>query len=204
MGGSLWPFSARSSATVKGSPALWTGSSSGGFFFAIRHFCFTLEGQRFAAFVDHKQLTFATGKFSEPRSGRQQRQLSSISESANDIQHEAGKDNFVADCLVQVLAGSVHLDQAMNSEAQAYQWIPTALNMEDVVFDKYPTLCFHQLAMSNVACWLEAAVLQQHPPSFSTGGEGPLQRCQEPSSSGPGLQREVRAWAACQHMKVTH
>lgn len=173
-----------------------------GFFFAVRHFCFPLEGHRFTAFIGHKQLTFATGEFSEPRSGRQQRQLSSISESTNDIQHEAGEDDFVADGLVQVLAGSVHLDQAVNSEARAYQRIPTALNMEDVVFDKYPTLCFHPLAMSNVACWLEAAVLQQHPQSFSTGGEGPLQRCQEPSPSGPGLQREVRA--TCQHMKVTH
>lgn len=96
-----------------------------GFFLAIRHFCFTLEGRRVTAFTDREQLTFATGKFSEPWSGWQQRQLSSISESTNDIQHEARK----------VVAVSVHLGQAMNSEAQAYHWIPTMLNMEEVVSD---------------------------------------------------------------------
>lgn len=188
-GGSLRP-SAGSSATVKGSPALLL--PAGG---PPAHRLHRPQ----AADVCHGRV------FVKPQPGRRQRQLSSISESTNDIQHEAGEDNFVADGLVQVLAGSVHLDQAVNSEARADQRIPTALNMEDVVFDKYPTLCFHLPAMSNVACcWLEAAVLQQHPQSFSTGGEGPLQRCQEPSPSGPGLQREVRSWAACQHMKVTH
>jgi len=39
-----------------------------------------LATRRFTAFVDHKPLTFAIAKTSEPCSGRQQRQLSSISD----------------------------------------------------------------------------------------------------------------------------
>ena len=97
-------------------------------FLATRHFRFLLEGRRFTAFVDHKPLTFAMVKASVPWSGRQQRQLSAISEYTSDIQHMAGKDNFVADCLSRVVAGSVHLgldytamaeDQAADSEVQA-------------------------------------------------------------------------------------
>jgi hypothetical protein len=48
-------------------------------------------------------------KSSEPWSGRQQRQLSAISEYTTDIQHVAGKDNFVADCLSRVVIGFVPL-----------------------------------------------------------------------------------------------
>ncbi|KAI7789522.1 hypothetical protein IRJ41_008603 [Triplophysa rosa] len=115
-----------------------------GLFLATRHFRFLLEGRLFTAFVDHKPLTFAMAKSSEPWSGQQQRQLSAISEFTTDIQHVAGKDNFVADCLSRVVAGSVHLglyyatmavDQNADAEVQAYRTAPTALLMEDVVFD---------------------------------------------------------------------
>ncbi|KAK7877067.1 hypothetical protein WMY93_032222 [Mugilogobius chulae] len=68
-------------------------------FLATRHFRFLLEGRDFTAFVDHKPLTFAMAKVSEPWSARQQRHLSAISEFTTDIQHVAGKSNLVADCL---------------------------------------------------------------------------------------------------------
>lgn len=78
-------------------------------------------------------------KASEPWSGRQQRSLSSISEFTTDIQHVSGKDNLVADI------GSVHLgldyaamvaDQATYSNIEAFQSTTTALQLEDVVFDR--------------------------------------------------------------------
>ena len=106
-----------------------------GLFLTTRHFRFLLEGRRFTAFVDHKPLTFAMAKSSEPWSGQQQRQLSAISEYTTNIQHMAGKDNFVADCLSRAVTGSVHLgldyaamaeEQTADSEVQAYRTAPTA------------------------------------------------------------------------------
>ena len=66
-------------------------------YLAIRHFRYLLEARTFMAFTDHKPLTFAMSKRSEPWSARQQRHLSYISEFTTDIQHIAGKDNVVAD-----------------------------------------------------------------------------------------------------------
>ncbi|XP_061887077.1 uncharacterized protein LOC133638459 isoform X5 [Entelurus aequoreus] len=48
-------------------------------YLATRHFRFLLEGRSFTAFVDHKPLTFAMSKVTEPWSARQQRHLSAIS-----------------------------------------------------------------------------------------------------------------------------
>jgi hypothetical protein len=59
--------------------------------------------------VDHKPLTNAMSKTTEPWTDRQQRQLSYISEFTKDIQHVAGKSNVVADCLSRVL-GAVQLN----------------------------------------------------------------------------------------------
>lgn len=93
-----------------------------GLFLAIRHFKFLLEGHHFTAFVDHKT--------SEPWSGHQQRQLTT------DIQHMAGKDKLVVDCLSRVAVGSVHLeihytamatDQATDTAIQAYHTTTTEL-----------------------------------------------------------------------------
>ncbi|XP_035764445.1 uncharacterized protein LOC118454313 [Neolamprologus brichardi] len=52
---------------------------------ATRHFRFFLEGRHFTAYVDHKPLTFAMSKVSDPWSARQQRQLAAISEFTTDI-----------------------------------------------------------------------------------------------------------------------
>uniref|UniRef100_A0AAV2KQ35 ribonuclease H n=1 Tax=Knipowitschia caucasica TaxID=637954 RepID=A0AAV2KQ35_KNICA len=95
-------------------------------------------------FVDPKPLTFAMAKSTEPWSGRQRRQLSAISEYTTDIQHVAGKDNVVADCLSRAVAGSVHLglnyaemaaDQVADPEVQSYRTAATALRVQEVVFD---------------------------------------------------------------------
>ncbi|XP_023816875.1 uncharacterized protein LOC105357974 [Oryzias latipes] len=76
-------------------------------YLATRHFRFLLEGRSFVAFVDHKPLTFAMAKVSEPWSARQQRHLAAISEFTTDIRHVAGKSNTVADCLSRVLVSPV-------------------------------------------------------------------------------------------------
>lgn len=94
------------------------------------------EGCRFTAFVNHKPLTFAMAKTTEPWSGRQQRQLSAISVFTTDIQHVSGKDNPVADCLSRALISPVHLgndyaamaaDQLTDSDLQAFRTAETGL-----------------------------------------------------------------------------
>jgi hypothetical protein len=58
-----------------------------------------LEGRRFIIFTDHKPLTFALRRSSDPWTARQCHQLSYIAEYTSDIRHIAGKDNIVADTL---------------------------------------------------------------------------------------------------------
>ncbi|KII70333.1 Retrovirus-related Pol polyprotein [Thelohanellus kitauei] len=69
---------------------------------AIRHFQYHLEGRSFVAYTDHKPLTFAINKASEPWSVRQQRHLTSISGYTTNIQHVSGKHNVVADALFRI------------------------------------------------------------------------------------------------------
>ncbi len=68
-------------------------------YLTIRHFRFYLDGRNFTAFTDHKPLTFAFAKVSDPWSARQQRQLAAISEYTTNVRHISGKDNLVADAL---------------------------------------------------------------------------------------------------------
>jgi hypothetical protein len=66
---------------------------------AILHFRHYLEGRRFAVWTDHRPLVGALGRLSDPRSDRQRRQLSFISEFTADIQYITGNSNTVADTL---------------------------------------------------------------------------------------------------------
>jgi hypothetical protein len=66
---------------------------------SFRHLRHMLEGRRFTIFTDHKLLTYALSRTSEPWSARQARQLSYLTEHTDHIHHIAGKDNFVADTL---------------------------------------------------------------------------------------------------------
>ncbi len=54
-------------------------------YLAVRHFRFLLEGRQFHVETDHKLLTFALHRTSEPGSARQQRQLSYLAEFSSDI-----------------------------------------------------------------------------------------------------------------------
>jgi cleavage and polyadenylation specificity factor subunit 1 len=92
---------------------------------AIRHFRWLLEGRRFTLYTDHKPLTFALLKVSEPWTARQGRHLSFISEFTTDIRHIAGLDNVVADTLSRpspplcaVAASPQQLDYRAIADAQ--------------------------------------------------------------------------------------
>ena len=110
---------------------------------AIRHFRYFLDGRSFVIFTDHKPITFALSKISDPWSARQQRHLSAISEYTTDIRHIAGKQNFVVDTLSRPIITSLHTpqinlyyqDMAADQEAsevQAYRTAITNLRLEDI------------------------------------------------------------------------
>jgi hypothetical protein len=65
----------------------------------IKHFRFMLEGRPFRIYTDHKPLTFALSRTSEPWTARQCRHLAYIAEFSSDIRHIKGTDNLVADAL---------------------------------------------------------------------------------------------------------
>lgn len=112
-------------------------------YLGIRHFRYFLEGRAFTAFTDHKPLTFAMAKISEPWSARQQRQLSYISEFTTDIQHIEGKNNAVADALsraeINALSTGINYKamadcQASDYDVQAYRTAITGLVIKDIPF----------------------------------------------------------------------
>ncbi len=75
-------------------------------FQAIRHFRFMLEGRRFTLCTDHKPLTTAVRRSTEPWTAKQCRQLAYIAEFTRDLQHIAGSDNVVADTLSRPPGGT--------------------------------------------------------------------------------------------------
>jgi cleavage and polyadenylation specificity factor subunit 1 len=113
-------------------------------FLAIRHFRYFIEGREFTAFTDHKPLTFAFAKVSDPWSARQQRQLAYISEYTTCVKHVAGKSNQVADALSRTLIHAVNAlspgidyeamaaTQQDNDEILAYRTAKSGLVLEDV------------------------------------------------------------------------
>jgi hypothetical protein len=65
-----------------------------------------LEGRPFVVFTDHKPLVGALARAPEPRSDRQRRQLSAITEFTAEIRHISGPTNVVADTLSRPAAVS--------------------------------------------------------------------------------------------------
>jgi hypothetical protein len=64
-----------------------------------------LDSRRFAILTDHKPLTYALPRVSDPWMARQSRQLSYVAEYTSDISHIAGATNVVVDNLSRL---SVH------------------------------------------------------------------------------------------------
>ena len=121
-------------------------------YLGIRHFRYFLEGRTFTVFTDHKPLTFAMSKISDPWSARQQRHLSYVSEYTTDIQHVDGKNNHVADALSRATINAIVQDvdfedmatkQTTDQEVQNYLTASTGLQLQDIPFNKWkvhPTL----------------------------------------------------------------
>lgn len=188
---------------------------------AIRHFRYFLEGRPFAVYTDHKPLTFAFAKMSDPWSARQQRHLTAISEYTTDVRHIAGKENVVADALSRVNIHAVHtpstgLDFTEMAQAQAtdpefphYRTAITKLQLQDIPFGPGGTslLCdvstgtprplvpttFRRLAFDSVHGLA-------HPSIRST------QRLMAQKYVWHGMNKQVGSWAraciACQKSKV--
>ena len=68
-------------------------------YLGVRHFRHQLEGRSFYIETDHKPLTGALHRVSEPWSARQTRQLSYLAEFTSDLRHVPGVQNVVADTL---------------------------------------------------------------------------------------------------------
>ena len=103
------------------------------------------EARSFIAYTDHKPLTLAFAKVSDPWSPRQQRHLAYISEFTADVRQVAGRDNNVADAFsrtpVHTVLMQVWIDytamaiaQQQDDEMKAYRTAITGLVLEDVKF----------------------------------------------------------------------
>jgi hypothetical protein len=68
-------------------------------YLSVRHFRYMLDGRKFHILSDHKPLTQALHRVSDPCTPRVQRQLSYLAELTSDIRHVPGKANVVADAL---------------------------------------------------------------------------------------------------------
>ncbi len=73
--------------------------------FGICHFRHMLEGQQFTIFTDHKPLTYALSRLSDPWTARQARQLLYVAEYTSEICHMAGVNNDVADTFSSATRG---------------------------------------------------------------------------------------------------
>ncbi len=68
-------------------------------YLGIRYFRYMVEGRKFTIYTDHKPLTFALKRTTDPWTARQCRQLAFVAEYTSDLRHLAGKDNVVSDAL---------------------------------------------------------------------------------------------------------
>lgn len=189
-----------------------------GLYLAIRHFRSLLEGRHFTAFVDHKPLIFAMAKVAEPWSARQQRHLSYISEFTTDLQHVAGKNNHVADCLSRAVTGAVHLGLDYNRMAAAQSTDPdvqhlktstTGLQIEDVLFGDTGTALLCDISTGSPrpvvpSEWRRQVFDAIH--GLSHPGVKASQRLVSAKFVWHGLKKDVRDWTntcvECQRAKV--
>jgi transposase InsO family protein len=187
-------------------------------YLAIRHFRDMLEGRSFTAYTDHKPLTFAMAKISDPWSARQQRHLAYISEFTTDIQHISGKDNCVADTLSRPSIGTIHegIDfeamarlQKQDPDILAYHTAITNLKLKDVPIGNtgLTLLCDNSTERLRpiVPAQSRRAVFDTvH--NLSHPGANTTVKLVSTRFVWHGMAKEVRAWVrnclACQKSKV--
>lgn len=190
-------------------------------YLAIRHFRYMLEGRPFKAFTDHKPLTFAFAKISDPWSSRQQRHLSYISEFTTDIHHVSGKDNHVADALSRCSINALHdgIDYNEMSKCQRdeedIEWCrkdATGLQLEDVKFGQQGTTLLCDMSTGQArpvvpSSWRRRVFDSIHNlshPSIRTS-----RKLVAAKFVWPSVKKDVGLWAktcvACQKAKIhTH
>uniref|UniRef100_A0A669BQR8 Gypsy retrotransposon integrase-like protein 1 n=1 Tax=Oreochromis niloticus TaxID=8128 RepID=A0A669BQR8_ORENI len=185
---------------------------------ATRHFRFFLEGRHFTAYVDHKPLTFAMSKVSDPWSARRQRQLAAISEFTTDIRHVAGKSNHVADCLSRALVSPVFLgidysamaaDQSGDPDILALKSTQTGLILEDRPVQDGGPLLVCDVSTSRPrpvvpVSWRRQVFDSVH--ALSHPGVRASVKLVSSKFVWPGLRKSVKEWASacipCQCAKV--
>ena len=118
-------------------------------YLAILHFRYFLGGRSFTLFTDHKPLTFAICKISDPWSPRHQRHLAYVSEFTTDVRHIEGKANTVAVTLSRGEISAISSPQpgvdykpmaaAQRADASitAVQTANTGLVIRDIPLDHY-------------------------------------------------------------------
>ncbi|KAJ8353005.1 hypothetical protein AAFF_G00122760 [Aldrovandia affinis] len=156
-------------------------------------------------------------KLSEPWSARQQRHLSYVSEFTTDIQHVAGKQNTVADCLSRTLTSTVHLgidyarmavDQDADPDIQAFRTATTGLQLVDVPFDDKGTTLLCDVSTGQPRplapkMWRRKAFDVIH--GLSHPGRKPSRRLVTEKFVWHGMKKDIRDWVktciACQRTK---
>ena len=187
-------------------------------YLGIRHFRHYLEGRDFPIFTDHRPLTFAMAKSSEPWSHRQARHLEYISQYSTDIRYIAGGDNAVADVLSRAAIEEIRIGvdfsrmavlQKQDPETTAYRTAVTALKWEEIDIDDGQSmlLCDTSTGVSRplVPAGMRREVFElvhglSHPGTRATVG------IMTSKFVWHGIAKDVRAWArgcmGCQTAKV--
>ena len=189
-------------------------------YLAVRHFRIFLEGRPFVAYTDHKPLTFAFAKSSEPWSSRQQRHLAGISEFTTDVRHIAGKNNHVADTLSRTSANSLHVEigvdyaamataQCSDPEMSTYRDGVTGLRLKDVTFGVSGDTILCDISTGHPRPIVPAACRRQVFTAIHTlSHPGIRATCSLVMSKfvWRGIRKQVRAWARaciqCQSAKI--
>jgi hypothetical protein len=125
---------------------------------ATLHFRYFLEGRKFTVFTDHRPIVAAIKKKSELKSGRQSRQLATISEFTTDIQHVAGKENVVADALsrspIPYQINAIQPGPTLNAMTRTLR----AIGQPSPIFSSKTSLLMEEVSLFCVMCllaWLD-------------------------------------------------
>jgi RNase H-like domain found in reverse transcriptase/Integrase zinc binding domain len=125
----------------------------------IRHFRHMLAGQPFVIYTDHKLLTQALHRSSEPWTARQCRHLSYVAEFTSDVWHVAGVDNVVANTLSRPRPCQPGQAAAANPPPSAMQAVVDATTSR---LD-YATIAAHQQDCPEVAAMARLSSLRVRP-----------------------------------------